>query len=108
MTATPALRVTGLRKSFATPAATATVLDGVDLAVGSGEIVALGGRSGSGKTVLLTVVAGWERPDDGRDRRQHHGVLPHPGPERRHRIRAPAVRRRSGAAYSYDVSRSDE
>jgi putative ABC transport system ATP-binding protein len=66
MTATPALRVTGLRKSFATPAATATVLDGVDLAVGSGEIVALGGRSGSGKTVLLTVVAGWERPDDGR------------------------------------------
>jgi len=63
--AEPVLRVAGVRKSFSTPAGTATVLDGVDLAVDAGEIVALGGRSGSGKTVLLTVVAGWERPDGG-------------------------------------------
>jgi putative ABC transport system ATP-binding protein len=61
----PVLRVSGVRKSFATPAGETTVLDGVDLAVERGEIVALGGRSGSGKTVLLTVVAGWEQPDDG-------------------------------------------
>jgi putative ABC transport system ATP-binding protein len=59
------LRVAGVRKAFATPAGDVAVLDGVDLEVGRGEVVALAGRSGSGKTVLLTVVAGWERPDAG-------------------------------------------
>jgi ABC-type lipoprotein export system ATPase subunit len=59
------LRLEGLRKSFVTAAGTATVLDGVDLTVEPGEVVAIAGRSGSGKTVLLTVVAGWERPDAG-------------------------------------------
>jgi putative ABC transport system ATP-binding protein len=61
----PVLRIIGVRKSFTTPAGSATVLDGVDLAVHGGEIVALAGRSGSGKTVLLTVIAGWELPDAG-------------------------------------------
>ena len=41
------------------------VLAGVDLTVGRGEIVALAGRSGTGKTTLLTVVVGWEQPDAG-------------------------------------------
>jgi putative ABC transport system ATP-binding protein len=63
--AEPALRVSGLRKGFVTPAGDLTVLDGVDLTVGRGEVVALAGRSGSGKTVLLTVVAGWDPPDAG-------------------------------------------
>jgi putative ABC transport system ATP-binding protein len=61
----PVLQVSGVRKSFTTPAGSATVLDGIDLAVHGGEIVALAGRSGSGKTVLLTVIAGWEQPDAG-------------------------------------------
>ncbi len=61
----PVLRVAGVRKAFATPAGAVAVLDGVDLEVRRGEVVALAGRSGSGKTVLLTVVAGWEPPDDG-------------------------------------------
>ncbi|MDX1689452.1 MAG: ABC transporter ATP-binding protein [Acidimicrobiia bacterium] len=37
----------------------ATVLDGVDLAVGHGEVVCLLGPSGSGKTTLLSAVAGF-------------------------------------------------
>ena len=36
----------------------ATVLEGIDLAVGTGEVLAVVGRSGSGKTTLLRVIAG--------------------------------------------------
>jgi putative ABC transport system ATP-binding protein len=61
----PVLSLQGVHKSFADPAGTFPVLQGVDLAVGRGEIVALVGRSGSGKTTLLTLAAGMEQPDAG-------------------------------------------
>ncbi len=40
-------------------------LDGVDLDVMRGELLAVLGASGCGKTTLLRLVAGFERPDDG-------------------------------------------
>jgi thiamine transport system ATP-binding protein len=41
-------------------------LDGVQLEVGEGQVVALLGPSGSGKSTLLRVVAGLQRPEAGR------------------------------------------
>ncbi len=42
-----------------------TVLEGIDLAVGSGEVLAVVGRSGSGKTTLLRLIAGTLSPSTG-------------------------------------------
>ncbi|HMD40640.1 MAG TPA: ABC transporter ATP-binding protein [Candidatus Acidoferrum sp.] len=41
------------------------VLDGIDLSVASGETVAVLGRSGTGKSVLLKLIIGLQKPDAG-------------------------------------------
>src|SRR5437868_10902347 len=42
-----------------------TALNGIDLDIKSGELVALLGPSASGKTTLLRIIAGLEWPDEG-------------------------------------------
>ena len=55
------LTVTGLRKAFGD----VRVLDGVDLTVHRGEVLAVIGSSGSGKTTMLRCLNGLERADAG-------------------------------------------
>src|ERR1700746_3334279 len=56
-----AIEVKNLVKRFGAFAA----LDGVDLKVADGELLALLGPSGSGKTTLLRIIAGLDWPDSG-------------------------------------------
>jgi oligopeptide/dipeptide ABC transporter ATP-binding protein len=72
---TPALQVDGLEVRFsgrAMKGKVARAVDGVDLQILPGEIVALAGESGCGKTTLARTILGLERPASGVVR--HHGV----------------------------------
>src|SRR5687767_5097981 len=62
----PVLSIRGLERTYVTPAASLTVLMGVDLDVRPGEIVGLIGPSGSGKSSLLHAAGLLEHPDAGR------------------------------------------
>lgn len=55
------IEVAGLRKAYAGR----TVLDGIDLVVRPGEIVALLGRNGAGKTTTVEIVEGYREADAG-------------------------------------------
>jgi phospholipid/cholesterol/gamma-HCH transport system ATP-binding protein len=57
----PAVVLRGLHKSFGTQ----VVLNGIDLTVKSGETLAMLGRSGTGKSVLLKLIIGLQQPDSG-------------------------------------------
>ena len=56
-----AVVVEGLRKSFGAQA----VLNGVSFALKRGEILSVLGRSGTGKSVLLRLLIGLDKPDSG-------------------------------------------
>lgn len=56
-----AIEVSGAHKAFGRT----KVLDGIDLCVEPGSVVALLGPSGCGKTTLLRIIAGLEMPDAG-------------------------------------------
>jgi putative spermidine/putrescine transport system ATP-binding protein len=60
--ATPDVRIVGVRKSYGDVVA----VEGVDLEIAPGEFFTLLGPSGSGKTTTLRLIAGFERPDEGR------------------------------------------
>ena len=53
------------RKTFHRGDETVVAVDDVSIAVREGELAALVGSSGSGKTTVLNLLAGWEKPDAG-------------------------------------------
>jgi len=57
----PFVAVDSLRKTFGSH----TVLNGISLSVNRGETLAVLGRSGTGKSVLLRLIIGLEKPDSG-------------------------------------------
>jgi ABC-type lipoprotein export system ATPase subunit len=61
----PALELRGVRRIFRQAAAELVVLNGIDLVLRPGEIVALVGPSGAGKSTMLHVAGLLERPDGG-------------------------------------------
>ena len=59
------LRAAGLVKSYQHPTHVVRVLRGLDLQVGEGEVVAIVGASGVGKSTLLNIIGTLDRPDSG-------------------------------------------
>jgi ABC-type lipoprotein export system ATPase subunit len=59
------VRVRGVSKTFGTGQAATRVLDGVDVSIEEGELVAILGRSGTGKSTLINLIGGIDRPDSG-------------------------------------------
>src|SRR3954468_14098075 len=60
-----AVRLTGLVKRFGSGDGQVTAVDGVDLGVRPGEIVAFLGPNGAGKTTTIDMLLGFSKPDAG-------------------------------------------
>lgn len=60
------IQVEHLTKEFKQGKNTISVLNDVNMTIESGEIIALLGKSGSGKTTMLSLLAGLDRPDAGK------------------------------------------
>ncbi|HEX5324259.1 MAG TPA: sugar ABC transporter ATP-binding protein [Capsulimonadaceae bacterium] len=83
----PLLEMRGVSKRFGATVA----LDGVDLSVSAGEVLALVGENGAGKSTLMKVLSGAHAPDSGQMRLAGEPYRP----------RSPLEARRAGVAMIY-------
>jgi|1186.fasta_scaffold15283_2 putative spermidine/putrescine transport system ATP-binding protein len=72
------VRLEGLTRRYGSVLA----LDGLDLDIAGGELIALLGPSGCGKTTALRAIAGFERPDAGRVRLDGRDITDVPASKR--------------------------
>lgn len=61
----PLIQLEDVSKSYQTEAGEVRALQGINLSVDSGELIILSGKSGCGKTTLLNVIGGLDRPTTG-------------------------------------------
>jgi lipoprotein-releasing system ATP-binding protein len=71
----PFIEVVDVRKTFATSGNRVDVLSGVSFHIQQGEMVAVVGASGVGKSTLLHILGTLERPDSGQILYQGHDVF---------------------------------
>ena len=62
----PLLQLSGVVRSFPSGNGEAVVLKGIDLAIAAGEMVAIVGASGAGKSMLVNILGCLDRPTSGR------------------------------------------
>ena len=62
----PLIRLEEIHKHYATGTLDVHALRGIDLAIHTGEFVAIMGPSGSGKTTLMEIIGCLSRPTSGR------------------------------------------
>lgn len=90
MTDSKYVEISNITKRFETPAGIQTVVEGFDLRIRRGEMVALVGHSGCGKSTVLSMIAGLTSVDEG-------GILladreiTGPGPDRGVVFQAPCL-----------------
>ncbi len=77
----PFLVIEDVSKVYPTPTGPYTVLDGINLTIHEGEFICLIGHSGYGKSTLLNMVAGFNKPSQGEVRLQTKRIT-QPGPDR--------------------------
>ena len=63
--ATPLIRLSGVRRDFGAGEAAVAALDGAELTIEPGEMVAIVGPSGSGKSTLMNIIGCLDRPTAG-------------------------------------------
>ncbi|WP_306223899.1 MacB family efflux pump subunit [Bosea beijingensis] len=61
----PLIRLAGVRRDFGEGEAAVAALDGADLVIEAGEMVAIVGQSGSGKSTLMNIIGCLDRPTGG-------------------------------------------
>jgi putative ABC transport system ATP-binding protein len=61
----PLVVLAGVEKTYRSGRVPFRALQGIDLEIGAGEMVAIAGPSGSGKTTIVNLIAGIDRPSAG-------------------------------------------
>jgi putative ABC transport system ATP-binding protein len=59
------IKTVNLHKTYHLGGTVVQALDGVDISIDEGEMVAITGSSGSGKSTLMHILGCLDRPDDG-------------------------------------------